>query len=888
MKVRVVSETASIEPAKSFTRAWLRPALSIITLLTAGLLVGAFPSDLPTGVYATLPLAWALGIAPRQFEYPDTAARRARFILALVGTFTATWVFLATIRLAEPGRWTSDDILAVTVVRLVGATALIFAGLFAASRFRRWSTLRTAPVSDIKTVMKLEHAWLTERRRAVDPHGPPVAFAGDEQPHPWIGLALSGGGIRSAAVCLGFTSALNRAKHLSAFDYWSTVSGGGWLGTAVTATANRLATRGEAARRTLFDPEVFKALQDRFRKSRGYLSVLRGLFSLLRGAASTLTVLALAVMIAVAAASWVDLMYMATDPFPEAHAVVAWHHLEDLLKPDSRTPMTRGFELLPLLVVGAGTLAIVTSLIGLAAKVTKAAGTHEVFEAMKPVAWRGLAFTILGTALLRGHYLFTAVLLGSIGRVVEWALPGKRALLRYVSIVALFALAPYAIDAVAPGARVADRLTGTWYCGLAQTVTLTWRLAGSNGRTTCDSLTGPAFHLVGEVDVGLLFFRLYGGAILAIVLVLLAGRFLSRNAFGLYPFWRRAIERAFLATPPESSTPELDKCHGASVGAPLQIINGAVNTPASTDSLRRERRVARFEMTPLHVGGPATGWAPTAAYKERLTLAGAAAISAAAASTQGGNVIPTWAAGFLVLVNASMGMWLPNPRLTGDPRWQNGPRFFGPLDALREILGTNSEDDATVLVSDGGFDDNLGLAALIERGCPLIVAVDATSDPTWSFADLHAALESLGTGWKWDLRLEGMEPNLAKEALEDRVPKRVVGEVHVCHTSTGRRSRVLLVKSCITQAALRAKDKPLQAYQDSGGRFPQESTAEQWMSASQFDAYVAVGEGLAAELGKTIEGDAELRVMFSGRHAPAANTAGGPPVKPKATPRRKR
>ena len=45
-----------------------------------------------------------------------------------------------------------------------------------------------------------------------------------------VGLALSGGGIRSATFCLGFLQELQRLRLLRIFDYLSTVSGGGYLG----------------------------------------------------------------------------------------------------------------------------------------------------------------------------------------------------------------------------------------------------------------------------------------------------------------------------------------------------------------------------------------------------------------------------------------------------------------------------------------------------------------------------------------------------------------------------------------------------------------------------------------------------------------------------------
>jgi hypothetical protein len=50
------------------------------------------------------------------------------------------------------------------------------------------------------------------------------------EPEDWVGLAFSGGGIRSATFNLGIVQALGRKGLLRAVDYLSTVSGGGYLG----------------------------------------------------------------------------------------------------------------------------------------------------------------------------------------------------------------------------------------------------------------------------------------------------------------------------------------------------------------------------------------------------------------------------------------------------------------------------------------------------------------------------------------------------------------------------------------------------------------------------------------------------------------------------------
>jgi len=84
----------------------------------------------------------------------------------------------------------------------------------------------TNTVSDqFSTVLRDEIAQL--RPQANDPQQSAEACADRAQ---LVGLAFSGGGIRSATFCLGVIQALARLRLLRAFDYLSTVSGGGYIG----------------------------------------------------------------------------------------------------------------------------------------------------------------------------------------------------------------------------------------------------------------------------------------------------------------------------------------------------------------------------------------------------------------------------------------------------------------------------------------------------------------------------------------------------------------------------------------------------------------------------------------------------------------------------------
>jgi len=83
-----------------------------------------------------------------------------------------------------------------------------------------------------ETVVEPEIEAINTRRDA----GRPVKKLGPDKMLDVVGLALSGGGIRSSAVCLGVLQALNHHDLIKRIDYISTVSGGGYIGSSFTAT----------------------------------------------------------------------------------------------------------------------------------------------------------------------------------------------------------------------------------------------------------------------------------------------------------------------------------------------------------------------------------------------------------------------------------------------------------------------------------------------------------------------------------------------------------------------------------------------------------------------------------------------------------------------------
>lgn len=92
------------------------------------------------------------------------------------------------------------------------------------------------------TVRKAEYGIVLKRRAgwgsgeaAPDAYGVPENL---------LGVALSGGGIRSASFCLGVLQALNARGLIRRIDYLSTVSGGGYIGASMVAAMSRVGTEG--------------------------------------------------------------------------------------------------------------------------------------------------------------------------------------------------------------------------------------------------------------------------------------------------------------------------------------------------------------------------------------------------------------------------------------------------------------------------------------------------------------------------------------------------------------------------------------------------------------------------------------------------------------------
>jgi ABC-type multidrug transport system fused ATPase/permease subunit len=105
------------------------------------------------------------------------------------------------------------------------------------------------PINSKDVIQKEQEHLLLRRQKLGMVHGT------EANPN-WFGIALSGGGIRSATINLGFLKTLNKYGILQKADYLSSVSGGGYTHSYVQGTAKET---GDFSK--LFNPEHIEAMR---------------------------------------------------------------------------------------------------------------------------------------------------------------------------------------------------------------------------------------------------------------------------------------------------------------------------------------------------------------------------------------------------------------------------------------------------------------------------------------------------------------------------------------------------------------------------------------------------------------------------------------------------
>ena len=709
-------------------------------------------------------------------------------------------------------------------------------------------------------VLEREKVYVEAWRRAAN-----VGRAPRNVERDFAGLALSGGGIRSATFALGVTQAFAAQDLMRRFDYLSTVSGGGYLGSSLTWLTRDAHAAGGAGSKFSMEPARFPYPID----PPGQQTERRGTpaqdaqLIYLRQHGKYLT-----------PGRGIDLV--------SAIAVVLRGLMLNLLV---WLPITAC--VLFLLRFEFWSSRAVLSVVGLPGRFPGGYGWLALASALGVVV-----FTALGI-------LYSLITYFKVGDNARWYMRRRtfETSIRYV-LWTIVATAPIALLSLATGA-VHDWLSSVGFASLlAGIVSAIGTFLGSrsdgNKHGLSMSIVAPlgavlllyGFAILGHVWAEAVHREAvawYHGSVASRALVLtslgllgiavLTGYFVNVNLISVHRFYRDRLMEAFLPDPPEHRGDRIvytGLATGADVGklqyfaeartptdpytptGPYHLVNTNVILVDSQERNWRVRGGDSFVLSPLLCGSNATGWCPTRAFLGGdLSLATAMAISGAAANPYaGGGLFRNRPVAVLMsLVNLRLGYWVSHPNPS--KRMRKGRSHFNT--AWRELSGKLSEERPVLQLSDGGHFDNLGIYELIRRRARLIVACDGTADPHFAFSDfitLLARIEAdFGARIVFD-RAAGLELFMPTDAAgfprNTQLAKQgfTLGKITYSDGSPG--DLIYVTTTLFKGLGLAAL-----GYKAGNPDFPDQTTADQFFDDAQFEAYrqlgYSVGEAVLAD-----------------------------------------
>jgi hypothetical protein len=762
------------------------------------------------------------------------------------------------------------------------------------------------PVKSFQDVVASELAYIRERRRSIEGRGvatepgtPPSSVGED-----LIGLAMSGGGIRSAIFNLGVLQAFHRAGVFQHVDYVSSVSGGGYIATCLSVLMR--------APGSLFpfapDSRILQGLRDRSQYIGPGVPWLRAGSILLLGLLVNLLTLAPLILFAAFII-----------------AIYGRFRLTDLLPPLS-PPVIDPLYLLGLLLIflairsllEGATRALMWPMLLQMESVAKTAPPltpkdHRRFK-LRARVFHGFALVFghipgmgsVGQAAAEFRDVFDAWLDGDWGVVRKKSLEAReiyrRILERVVLAVGVFAvleLQPLVLRIVhSPPAGLGGRFSielWTAIISLAGALASAGSVAGAPvwGKTLdrvapyVGGVLGPlGLYLLSVLIAERLLFDLprelwtsdglaalfdpagwdrervewVGG-----VAMLLAGSYFvlpwllfdlnDRSVHGLY---RDSLSKTFVigetlegGVAPEGDL-RLSELNQTGSSAPYHLYNATLNLQADRSLENTGRNGDFFLFTREVFGSERTGYASTSALEAiygGFTAASAMATSGAAASPHMGIYSRRSLVPVMSLLNIRLGCWLPNP---GNPRrplsgktalWRPNPFWL-----FREMLGRLDAEGRGIYLSDGGHMENTGVYQLLKRRCRVIFAMDATTDPAMRFeslADLKRYAR-VDLGVEIDIDVGLVRPN----AVGLSAAHGAIGTIRYPATATQAASegRLVLIKSSLTGD----EDVEIQAYKAQAPSYPHEPLTDQFFDERQFEAYDLLGFHAAVELLRTL------------------------------------
>jgi len=725
----------------------------------------------------------------------------------------------------------------------------------------------------------------------------PRGDATGHTPDQLVALAISGGGIRSAVFALGFLQSLASKGHLIKIDYLSTVSGGGYIGTAFSWLLHQFwpaknggseairygADRGRfpfatSPREKQENRKRNESLINFMRRNRQYLLPGDGI-----GVFSLIAVLLRGVILnALVYLPIIAIMFLGLQVL--ADFLLRTQDVSDLLDPLTKLPplqallaevpsvkapshdwqpqfriglLLMGFSIIACGAYLAATVAYALRTVHSRSGKSATYGYRRYYEMVSgKLLLTALCLAIVATVPWVAMYLESPAVVGSAatgtgllaGLLAFWKTQSK-VLLRLPMPVLVW------VGAIALnyGILLISLILCAWFTEFADSMTIK----------------------VGDWLPNVLLMS--GGLAVVLGIALFLGWFVDLNAISLHRFYRDRLMETFMPDPREvfsgadvKDTAELADatrlsgiCQYQREGAddagnvrnpdvqdgalgPYHLINNNVVLTKSADKTLRARGGDSFLLSPLYCGSRATGWRATHEFSgDRVTLASAMATSGAAVNPdtgvggEGATRNPALSA-FMRMLNLRLGYWVPNPR--------RPPGFlansYRPSLIAEGLLPSSKETAGALELTDGGHFDNLAIYELVRRKVPFIILLDGAADPRFEFADFANLLEKIRADFGVTIDIEDLDKLIAKRN-GDKEPRAEAGVVAgVIHYGSSFKGKLFYVKTTLIDGL----PEDIYGYWRRHNEFPDESTADQFFDEKQFEAYRELGYQLGSQL----------------------------------------
>ena len=726
-----------------------------------------------------------------------------------------------------------------------------------------------------KEVPSLE-ALIRERRNHIQ-----QSSGAECQPERW-GLALSGGGIRSATFCYGLITALAKAKVFWRFDLMSTVSGGGYIGSMVgrmaqtTASAEQLQNQLGEEDSASHHRKWLRA-NSRYLTPRGSRDLLFVIVTFLRNLAGVhLELGCLGLLLGCALAgvdllAWwlLDLFISHSQAFPtDTSPLQVWNAV---------SPWPTLWLALPIPVLWAAGAATWYWYLPAANRTTAQTDSawHRVTDQLAIALWIGAAI----------------VLLGAIDWIA-WHIAKKPYQLFWLAggLTAILAALRTLLPLVQQGGRSVSEL-------IRQRLPMLLDLAGKFGLLVMATFWTSVVHAltthrVWDANMEQVDFvgAAYAVGILAsisLAWILISGRnldFLNRSS--LHNFYRARLTRAYLgaANPEREHDSKVTQVHAAddvqlnqytphAKGGPVHIINVCINQTYQRHGLHNLDRQGEL----MSLVGPGLYQVSGKAWHAlkadaRATLGAWMAISGAAAAPGLGSATRPGLATLLTTLGVRLGYWWNTADKERSQPWYSSwlPKYTY---LLSELLARFSGSDSRIqYLSDGGHSENTAAFPLLAARCKLIMLADCGSDPDYQFQDLENLIRRARIDLNVEIRFvkpahQPVELFGSLDDLASPTHPACLALARVDYPGDDVPGVLVLVKPNLTTGL----PEDIYNYSRDYPAFPQETTADQFFDEAQWESYFSLGCHLGKELNeKTLLSLTEMIQRGCGAVTPSA------------------